>query len=170
MARPLVALCTAFAVALLALPAEAQWKWRDQKGQIQYSDLPPPAGVAEQDILGRPGSAQRRAAAPLPPASAPSAPSLSASNVLAPKVADAELEARLKKAEQEQAAKQKAEQTRLAAARAENCERARSQMRALDSGIRLARVNQKGEREILDDKQREAEVKRTQTAIGADCR
>lgn len=169
MARPLVALCTAFAVALLALPVEAQWKWRDQKGQIQYSDLPPPAGVAEQDILGRPSSAQRRAAAP-PPASATSAPALSASNVLAPKVADAELEARLKKAEQEQAAKQKAEQTRLAAARAENCERARSQMRALDSGIRLARVNQKGEREILDDKQREAEVKRTQTAIGTDCK
>jgi Domain of unknown function (DUF4124) len=50
--------------ALLALPAEAQWKWRDKGGRMQYSDLPPPASVAEQDILQRPNGAQRVVTAP----------------------------------------------------------------------------------------------------------
>ena len=39
---------------LMAGPALAQWKWRDAAGKVQYSDLPPPAGVAEKDILQRP--------------------------------------------------------------------------------------------------------------------
>ena len=37
--------------ACIALPAEAQWKWRDKGGHVQYSDLPPPAGTPDQDIL-----------------------------------------------------------------------------------------------------------------------
>lgn len=157
---------------MLALPAHAQWKWRDKAGQTQYSDLPPPPGIPEQDILGRPRAAQRGAAAasPRPPAAAASGPALSASNVLAPKVAEAELESKLKKAEQEQATKLKAEQARVAAAKADNCQRAQGQMRSLDSGMRLARVNEKGEREILDDAQRAAEVKRTQNVIASDCK
>lgn len=157
---------------MLALPAHGQWKWRDKAGQTQYSDLPPPPGIPEQDILGRPRAAQRGAvaASPLPAPSAASGPAQSASNALAPKVAEAELESKLKKAEQEQAAKLKAEQVRVAAAKAENCQRAQGQMRSLDSGIRLARVNEKGEREILDDSQRAAEVKRTQNVIASDCK
>src|SRR5690349_6421207 len=42
----------------LSAPAAAQWKWRDNGGRIQYSDLPPPPGVAEGDILQRPNAAQ----------------------------------------------------------------------------------------------------------------
>ena len=45
---------TALVGATLALPAAAQWKWRDKNGQVQYSDLAPPNGVAERDILQRP--------------------------------------------------------------------------------------------------------------------
>ena len=43
-------------------------------------------------------------------------------------------------------------------------------MRTLESGMRLARTNDKGEREILDDKQRADETQRTrQDVIAADC-
>ena len=52
----------------LALPAAAQWKWRDQRGQTQYSDTPPPPGIAEKDILQRPSAVVRHEAQP---ASAP---------------------------------------------------------------------------------------------------
>src|SRR5215213_4585274 len=31
--------CAAVLGALLAVPAQAQWKWRDKNGQTQYSDL-----------------------------------------------------------------------------------------------------------------------------------
>ena len=160
----------------LTLPAQAQWKWRDQRGQVQYSDLPQPPGVPEQNILSRPASSKARlavmspAASAVVPAMAASGPAASASSALAPHTIDPELEARRKKAEAEQAAKAKAEEARVAAARADNCKRAQSQMRTLDSGIRIARTNEKGEREILDDSQREEEVRRTRDVISADCR
>jgi hypothetical protein len=146
----------------LALPAAAQWKWRTANGQIQYSDLPPPPGVSEKDILQRPTAASLRAAAPTtaPAASAASQPG---------KSLDPELEARRKKNEQEEAAKAKAEEQRVAAAKAENCNRAREQLRTLESGMRIARVNEKGEREILDDKLRADETKRARDVAAANC-
>ena len=178
MARWTLALLAACLGLALAFPAHAQWKWRDKNGQTQYSDLPPPSAVPEQDILSRPGSAKRRAnAGPAAPTAASaastgaaSAPSAAASTALAPKTVDPELEAKRKQAEADQAAKVKVEEARVAALKAENCTRARTQMRTLDSGIRVVRANDKGDREILDDKQRADEVKRTQGIIASDCR
>jgi len=158
-------------LALVTLPAEAQWKWRDPSGRIQYSDLPPPASTPEKDILARP-AVQQRAGTPQAAASAASAASAAPAGAspLAPRTADPDLEAKRKKADGEQADKAKAEQDRIAAARADNCARARSQLSTLESGIRLARTNEKGEREFLDDQQRAAETKRMQDTIASDCR
>jgi hypothetical protein len=180
MARPIVALLVALAASVVALPSEAQWKWRDKSGHVQYSDLPPPTGIAEQDILARPSANARRSApttAPAVPqtgvasavaAAAPGAPGASA----APRnPAEAELEAKRKKAEADAAAKAKADQERVALLRADNCSRAKAQLTTLESGIRLAQTNPKtGEREFLDDKQRADEVRRTRDAIGENCK
>ena len=57
----------------------------------------------------------------------------------------------------------------MAAAKADNCKRAREQMRSLESGMRMARVNEKGEREILDDKMRADEMKRARDMVASDC-
>jgi len=54
--------------------------------------------------------------------------------------------------------------------RSENCKRARAHMSSLESGMRLARTNEKGEREILDDKGRADEMQRTRQIISSDCR
>jgi Domain of unknown function (DUF4124) len=151
----------------LALPAAAQWKWRDANGRTQYSDLPPPSGVPEQDILLRPsGSTNNRRATPV----AAPASSASAAPLAAIRAADPELEARRKKAEQEVVDKKKAEDDKLAAVKAENCTRAKDQMRTIDSGVRMARTNAKGEREFLDDGQRATEAKRTRDAIASECK
>jgi len=40
----------------------------------------------------------------------------------------------------------------------------------LNDGIRIARTNANGEREILDDKGRAAEMQRTQEIIDSSCR
>ena len=153
-------------LALLALPAQAQWKWRDPAGHVQYSDLPPPSGTPDKDILSRPAAQGRIATAALPASAASGA----ASNPLAPRRTDPELEAKLKKAEADKAAKAKADAEHDAAARAGNCARAKSQLQTLDSGIRLARTNDKGEREILDDTQRAAEMKRSRDVMASDCK
>ena len=152
-------------VLLAALPAAAQWKWKDARGQVVISDVPPPRDIPERDVLQKPELVTRRPAnQPAPAASAPAAESVAKARV------EPELEARRKKAEQEQNDKVKVDEEKVAAQRAENCRRARSHMASLDSGIRLSRTNDKGEREILDDKQRADEINRTRQIIASDCR
>lgn len=86
---------------------------------------------------------------------------------------DEQLEAKKKQAEkqaQEAAqAKKKAEDDRIASARAGNCERAKRAKATLDSGVRIATTNAKGEREIMDDKARAAELQRIDGVIRSDC-
>jgi len=158
--------CAAVLGALLAVPAQAQWKWRDKNGQTQYSDLPPPPGIADSDILQRPSATQRAA----PAGAAAASGAASGSPTLAPKGTDPALEAKRRQAEQEVAAKKKAEDEKVAVAKADNCMRAKAQMRTLDSGVRIARTNGNGEREFMDDAARGAEAKRTQDIISSDCK
>jgi len=171
--RPARLLAAAFATCLalgFALPAAAQWKWKDKSGRVQYSDLPPPPTVSDADILQRPNGASLRKAAPAfaaegaGSAAASTAPTAAASGV------DPELEAKRRKSSEEDAAKKRAEEEKQKAARAENCQRAKNQLRALEDGMRMARVNAKGEREILDDKGRAEEAKRARDVMASECK
>lgn len=83
---------------------------------------------------------------------------------------DKELEEKTRKAEEAEKAKQAAEAQKVAQARAENCQRARQGKATMDSGIRIARLNAQGEREIMDDKARAAEAQRLQSVIDSDCK
>ena len=149
---------------LLSTPAEAQWKWRDSRGQIHISDIPPPRDIPDKDVLQRPEVTVRKAApAPLAVASA-------AASAPAKAPVDAELEERRKRTEQEQAARTEADKQKAAAVRKDNCQRAREQLATLDSGQRIARVKADGEREILDDEQRAKESRRAREVIASECR
>lgn len=160
------------ATVLLAWPgaAQAQWKWRDAQGRVTVSDLPPPREVAERDILQRPSPVVRPAA---PAASVPEgagAPAAATAAPARPAPVDKELEARKRAADAEAAAKTRAEEQRNAALRAENCRRARQHLATMDSGQRVARINDKGEREVLDDEARAAESRRAREVIASECR
>lgn len=162
-----LALLALLATSLLSTPAHAQWKWRDQSGQVNVSDRPPPRSVPDKDILARPVVAEQRRAPP-PAASAASGAAFAASAPATP--LERELQARKRAAEQEQAAKAKADEERNATQRAENCRNARSQINTLDSGQRIARMNDKGEREVLDDSARAEELRRAREAVAANCK
>ena len=166
-----------FALSMLAgtaLPAAAQWKWRDAKGQLQYSDLPPPRGVPPKDILQTPPTAAgrvERAVVPAPGASKPEAEVEAAAALdAAANAVDPVLEARRKEAADAEADKRKADEARLARTKAENCERARNYLRTLESGVRIARSNAKGEREYLDDRGREQEIQVARGVSASECR
>jgi hypothetical protein len=151
-------------------PAAAQWKWRGKNGTLHISDLPPPPEVADKDIVQRPREQLRREAANAAAATATAAASAASTSARARPATDPELEARLRRTEQERQDKQKHEEEKQAAQRAESCSRAREAMRTLDSGTRLVRVNDKGEREVLDDKQRAEETQRARNLISSECR
>ena len=153
---------------LASLPAHAQWKWRDKSGQVNVSDRPPPLDVPDKDILAKPSPDAKRTDRAAAPASTALATAASAPGRATP--LDRELEARKRGAEQEQAAKLKAEEDKLAAQRGENCRRARGHLATMESGQRIARVNNKGEREVLDDRALADEVRQAREVITSDCR
>lgn len=160
----------------LAVPALCfgQWQWVDKDGRKVFSDQAPPADVPTRNILRQPGQKGRsvpvEAAAPASATSQPVQPAQP--TAAAPKLTgkDKELQEKKRRAEAAEAEKKKAEEEQIAKLRAENCERARRSKAGFDSGVRIAQTNAKGEREILDDAQRAAEVKRLERIIASECR
>ncbi|TDM06591.1 MAG: DUF4124 domain-containing protein [Ideonella sp. MAG2] len=152
-----------------AAQAQSIWKWRDADGRIQISDRPPAASVPDSAIIQRPGGAvsQRPSAGQEQPVAAVAA---SASGV---QRGDPELEAKKRKmAADKLAADQQAQQAakdKLAAHKADTCRRARNDLSAVDGGMRIARANDKGEREFLDDKGRAAESQRLRQLVAENC-
>lgn len=163
------------ALALLgAAAAQAQWQWIDKDGRKVFSDRPPPADVMEKNILKRPGGQRTATVAAAPDAAAgtpegAASAAASAGNLPKLSTADKELEEKKKKAADAETAKRKAEEERVAKAKAENCSRARQAKATIDSGVRIARTNDKGEREVMEDAARAAEAKRVQGVITSDC-
>jgi Domain of unknown function (DUF4124) len=147
----------------LSAPAQAQWKWRDSRGQVHVSDIPPPRDIPEKDVMQRPEVVVRKPVAAAVPASAASAAPAKAA-------VDPELEERRRRAEQDQSARAKVDEQKAAAIRKDNCQRAREQLATVESGQRIARVKADGEREILDDEARAKEARRARDVIASDCR
>lgn len=160
------------AALLLALAASAGaeegeiYTWKDKDGRINYADNPPPGNTPARTLSGRstPG--------PQPPPAATDAPAAApaASPKAATTPAEQELEFRRRRAE---AAEHQAKADKAKAASEDkraNCERARNQVSALESGQRVARMNEKGEREYLDDTQRAQEIEAARKAADAWCK
>jgi Domain of unknown function (DUF4124) len=174
----LKSLTLAVASGSFALSAFAQWQWVDKDGRKVFSDRSPPAEIQEKNILKRPHGSTKPpsvteadAAAAAPPKAAGTA-SPASTKAAAPRLSgkDAELEAKKKKAEEEEAAKKKADEEKVASLNAENCARAKAGMATLQSGVRMAAVNAKGEREVFDDARRAVEVKHTQDVMDSSCK
>jgi hypothetical protein len=164
----------------LAIPAVAiaQWQWIDKDGRKVFSDQSPPADIPAKNILRQPGGKPVQAAAePVAAASAaaPSAAAASGSAATAaatPKLSgkDKELEAKKKAAEAAEANKKKAQEEEVAKGRADNCARAKVSKDTFNTGVRVSRVNDKGEREFMDENARVAEMKRLDMVIARDCK
>jgi hypothetical protein len=155
---------------VVALPAAAQWAWRDDTGRTVFSDQPPPASIKKEQILRQPAgnviSAPALPSAPPAPGSAPAAKPAAAG----PRTtAEQEQEFRKRQQERADAEKKQAEELALNARKKQECERARGYLRQLEDGVRIARTDAQGNREILDDSQRTAEMARAREVMAATC-
>jgi Domain of unknown function (DUF4124) len=168
-----------------SVSASAQYMWLDASGRKVFSDQPPPPNIPKKSILQQPGAAAATAAKPAAteataegdkPADAAAGdkavktakPEAAAAKPVVAK--DKDLEAAKKKIDDEAAAKKKAEQEARDVARADNCERAKGAKLSLASGDRIASINSKGERVIMDDAARQVETKRIEGIIASDCK
>ena len=147
--------------------ATAQWQWLDKDGRKVFSDRPPPADIPDSRVLQQP---QLRQPAAKPAAAADSEASAPPVTEAKTPAKDKELEEKKAKQEAEQAAKAKAEEARQAAVRADNCERARRAKTTYESGRRIAQTNAQGEKVIVDEAMRAAEVQRLDGIISNNCR
>lgn len=166
------------AACLLSVAASAQWQWIDNDGRKVFSDRAPAPDIPEKNILKRPAARTPNTGKPNQPGQAAlNAPELAPtasmpqSAASAPKLTgvDQDLSEKKKKVAEADAAKRKAEQEKNLKSKFDNCARAKQAKASYESGMRVARMNEKGEREIVDDTMRAAEIKRLQTIIESDC-
>jgi hypothetical protein len=167
-------------LALAAAPdASAQFQWRDANGRMVYSDMPPPMSVEPGSVIrgaarpapaGRPAGAADTSAAAGADAAQPAVPDRAAPTATAPpSAADRELEFRKRRMERADAERKAAAAAQQAQLRASVCEDARSSVNALESGMRLSRVNAQGEREVVEESQRAGRLEAARRTVKDTC-
>jgi hypothetical protein len=72
--------------------------------------------------------------------------------------------------QREEEAKMKEQTQRQAELRAENCKSARESIAVMQSGERVARMNEKGERVFMDDAERLEGLRRAQQVAASECK
>lgn len=163
------------AVAILAalsfgVAAQSKFIWTDESGRKVYSDTPPPASMPKArilkgaDLIGKPATATASSA------STPTSAAVDTPAKAPPTLAEREMEAKKRDAEGAEKAKEAQAKATADRATAERCTALRAQLANLESGQRLSRTNEKGERELVDDTTRAAEADRARAAMAQDCR
>lgn len=175
-----IRLFLALAACLVGVGVQAQWQWIDKDGRKVFSDRAPPPDIPLKSIVKQPGPQGRTVTVPVAAADAPARAASSAAGASddaqdpnTPRLSgvDKDLLERKKQSDAAAAAKARAEEERVQKAKAENCERARASKTLMDSGVRVSlTTNAKGEREVLDDAGRAAELKRIQSVMETNCK
>jgi len=142
-----MALMGSFGCMTFAQAQQFVYKWTDEQGQLQYSELPPATGVPYEKVLRKTGSA---AAAP----ETKSASDLAKEQEeLARKLAE---EAAITQEQREEARKKAEEQ------RAKNCEIAKKNVVVLQGERPVIKTDAEGNRVTLSAEERAAELQKAQ--------
>jgi hypothetical protein len=167
------------ALAAAAPDASAQFQWKDENGRMVYSDMAPPNSIAPSAVIRSPGRAAA-VNAPSAPANAgeasgaaqgavQAAPAARPPTAAAPSAADRELEFRKRRMERADAERKATDATQQAQRRTSACEDARSSVRTLESGMRVSRVNEQGEREAISESQRASRLDAARRDVKDNC-
>jgi flagellar biosynthesis GTPase FlhF len=161
-------LFTAGAMMLLAQLAHAQYSWIDEKGTRVFSDRPPPPNTPASRILKAPRTLQLPAPAA---AAAPSASAVAADSkpAAAPTLAERDADFKKRAAERAENERKAQDEAERKVQEAENCKAARQMAAQVRSGMRMAHINDKGEREVLGDAERAQQLQRAERVL-ASCR
>lgn len=175
--RLLAGALLAVACAAPVAHAQAPYIWIDDKGMKQLSDQPPPPSVPLNRILRQPRNAQ---IAPAPagaddPAANAAAPTADSGKASAddkakrpPTLAERNADFAKRQAEAAAASQKAAQEAAQKSSESANCENARSNQLALESGIRMSTFDKDGQRGYLTDAQR-AERSKQNKAVLAGC-
>ena len=147
------------ALTVTALNAGAQtYQWKDSSGRTVISDTPPPGSAKESS---------RTIGGKAPASNAPS----TAKPAEAPKTfAEKDMEFKKRQQEATEKADKEAKEKALAAEKRDNCDRAQKQVALLESGQRIATVDEKGERRVMEEAEKAKEIERARRAVSDSCK
>jgi len=157
--------------ASLAMPLFASaeiYKWKDKDGVVRYSDVPPPSNIKQESI------GKKKAMAPVesaPPAAddVKSVPAATKQSEVKDAI-DPEAEAaRVRQQNAETEKNNKQEKELQAKLKEDNCRAAKANHEAYTQGGRVSKMNEKGEREYLGDKELKEGAEKTQAEIDEYC-
>ena len=147
----------AVCITLPSLGYAELYKWKDKNGQMQYTDTPPPSNIKLEKISGKrhvnPTGNEPLSTVENPqlaPVTAP-APNMPPANAQAPAVSAEDAAAKIRQENAEREKQNKQEKEAQAKIRAENCKAAKANLQSYSQGGRVYKMNDKGEREYLDD-------------------
>lgn len=125
------------------------YKWTDEQGMVQYSELPPPSGVNYEQV--------RKPTGAIPGA--------------APAVSHQQAKEKEALAQEEAKQKEQAEQAQkqVEDVRAKNCEIAKKNVQVLQGDTQVVRTDPKGNKIVLDAEQRAVELQKAQKDQGYFC-
>lgn len=146
--------------------ALAQWHWIDAQGMKVFSDRPPGLDIPDKNILQRPKTPTPSDTPKATVSASAGGASASAGTAKSAVSAAAAASSAAKIKEQEANAKL-VEQ--IKAIKVKNCAAANAKLNTLKSGVRISRINAKGEREFLDESGIAAEMKQTQRIADSEC-
>lgn len=152
---------TGIALALACLPtlAQAQWIWKDDQGKTVISDQAPPPSVPLSRIVRQPGRSSPATAADDSKDDAAKTKSL----------ADQDLEFKKRQKDSADAAKKAQEDADRKKIVDDHCSSQRQNLTTLQSGQRMTRTDDNGQRYFVDDATRAADVQRAQADIAKNC-
>ncbi len=161
-------LATLALTAVSGLSQAEIYKWKDKDGKVRYSDTPPPSNVKQESITGKKKSVSTTGKAPLAPVDgAAVVPAIPKGNAPPINLEDSAAETRQRNAEAEK--NNKLEREAEAKRKAENCNAAKANMETYTQGGRVYKMNEKGEREYLDDSAFKAGREKAQQEINENC-
>ncbi len=173
--KPPIQIFAAVAVLLAAATVTAQvYKWVDKDGKVQYSDIPPQpdAKSALPKTLDTRSASGVAAPAKAPPANAKDVPKDGKAGAKAgpQSLADRIKDSDKRRTDEAAAAKKASEDEQFAKSNQARCKDATRYLAELDSGRPIGSTDENGDRKLLDDETRKAEVAKARSAMSESCK
>jgi Domain of unknown function (DUF4124) len=158
---------------LIALPSLGHaeiYKWKDKNGAIRYTDTPPPSNI-KQEAIGKKKAIEPTGKAPL--AAVEGAPVVVSKDgkkeVSKAPMSKEDEAAQIRQRNAEAEKRNKQEKEAEAKRKAENCKGAKANFETYKQGGRVYKMNEKGEREYMDDKDLQDGKAQAQKEIDENC-
>jgi hypothetical protein len=157
--KPALLLALGLTVSISTTTTHAQiYQWKDSSGRTVVSDTPP-SGPASRDsrTIGNRSPVER---GETPVEKPPEAQKT---------IADKELEFKRRQLESREKKEKEAREEQARNNREENCRRARGNLAALESNRLVGTFDEKGERRVYDNAERQQEIERTRQSVKELC-